>query len=1002
MEFRVLGALEVHSRGQVHRPGSAKQRMLLAALLIEPRKVVTTDRLTELLWGDDPPPSARNSLQTYVARVRDALGRWQASAGVTTHAAGYALDVEPDQVDSVRFERLLTSARAGTDAAQTVAVLDEALGLWRGPAFVDLASTDAGRGVGLRLEELWLAAAQTRVDALLELGRYAEAVADLEAAVAAQPLQERPHEQLVRALAASGRTAEALERARAYRRRLADEVGLDPSPRLAAVEQDVRRQAPAVVPAAPQPAPSVAPGHRPPRYATSLVGRDDDLARVNAALGQARLVTVTGPGGVGKTRLALAVADARSSGAAPETRLCELGPIGDGAAAAHAIAGAVAGAVGVTAAPGRSLDVEVVVESLQERELLLVLDCCEHLLDSVAAFADAVLRRCPRVVLLATSRERLGVDGEQVLPLAPLPVEAVTAGAVADADPGDAPAVRLFADRARAVSPTFELSADNADAVVEVCRRLDGLPLAIELAAARANALEPADLAARLDERFTLMEVGRRAGEPRHRTLRATVDWSYQLLDETERRVFSHLSVFAGGFTLPLAEQVTAGTGAPQERTAAVVAGLVDKSMLVPVRDRQPPRYTMLETLRAYGWEQLVERGEAAAAARAHAGAMVAFAEQAASKLRTSAEADWVVQLDTEVDNLRAAHRWALRTGDGDLVLRTSRALHRYGGFRPHREVLEWAEAAVALPGLTGHPALPGALAAAGVAAWMRGDLDTAEAYAQRGLDTAGGDEPAARAVLYEVIADVAAFKGHMDEAADRFAEATRLAEQAGDAHTAVFTLGSQALVRAYSGHTRQAAALAAACRDRAHRLRNPSGLAWARYVCGEVVGGDDPPRALALLAEARQIADSVRNGFVAGVAEVSAATVRSRLGDPAEALPEFAALIDRWRRSNNWTQQWVTLRNLVESLVRLGEDEVATVLHAAATTAGADPPSYGAEAARLRAAAESARDRLDPQSYRAAAERGRQLAPDEILSLATDTIERLLAERDRSTPAPG
>jgi predicted ATPase len=765
---------------------------------------------------------------------------------------------------------------------------------------------------------------------------------------------------------------------------------------------DVRRQAPLVVRAAPQPAPPVAPGHLAPRYATSLVGRDDDLARVNAALEQARLVTVTGPGGVGKTRLALAVADARSSGAAPESRLCELGPVADGAAVTHA----VAGAVGVTAAPGRSLNTEAVLQALQERELLLILDCCEHLLDSVAAFADAVLRRCPRVVLLATSRQRLGVDGEHVLPLAPLPVEAATAddvaGAVADAGPGDAPAVRLFADRAGAAWPTFELSAGNVDAVVEVCRRLDGLPLAIELAAARANALEPADLAARLDERFTLMEAGRRAGEPRHRTLRATVDWSYQLLDETERRVFSRLSVFAGGCTLPLAEQVTAGAGAPLERIAAVVAGLVDKSMLVPVRERQPLRYTMLETLRAYGWEQLIERGEADATARAHASAMVAFAEQAASMLRTSAEADWVAQLDTEVDNLRAAHRWALRAGDGDLVLRTSRALHRYGGFRPHREVLAWAEAAVALPGVTGHPALPGALAAAGVAAWMRGDLDAAEAYAQRGLDAAGGGDPAARAVLCEVIADVAAFRGHMEQAAGHFTEAALLAEQAGDAHTTVLTVGSQALVRAYGGHARQAAALAAACCDRAHRLRNPSGLAWARYVCGEVVGSDDPPRALALLAEGRQIADSVRNGFVAGVAEVSAASVRSRLGDPAEALPEFAALIDRWRRSNNWTQQWVTVRNLVESLVRLGEDEVATVLHAAATTAGADPPSYGAEAARLRTAAESARGRLDPKVHRAAAERGRRLAPDEVLALATGTIERLLAKRDRSTPAPG
>ncbi|MFW6091690.1 MAG: ATP-binding protein, partial [Actinomycetota bacterium] len=815
-----------------------------------------------------------------------------------------------------------------------------------------------------------------------------EAIADLEAAVQDYPLQEPLHEQLVRALASGGRTAEALEHAYRFRRRLADETGLDPSPRLAALEQDVRQQAPGALPdpAGREPTPRVAAGHRLPQPTTTFIGREDERRQLAAALTRARLVTVTGPGGVGKTRLALEVAAAHSARLGMDSRLCELGVVGEDAAVPHA----VAAAVGLSTPPGPSFDEATVIEALRDRDLLLVLDGCEHLVDAVASLAAAILRHCPQVLLLATGRERIGVDGERVLPVAPLAVPPPGA-----ADALSAPATRLFVDRAQAVRPDFDLAGDNADAVAEVCRRLDGLPLAIELAAARASALEPGDLAARLDERFVLMEAGRRAGEPRHRTLRAVVDWSYQLLNDAERRTFTRVSVFAGGFTLPLAEQVVADGRIPQERVAALVSSLVDKSMITVVPGRRPPRYTLLETLRAYGQERLAERGEADAVGRAHARAMAELADRAADGLRTEAEADWVARLDTEVDNLRAAHRWALQAGDADVALHLSAALHRYGYWRLHREVLEWAEAAVGIAAAGGNPALPGALATAGVAAWMRGDLDAADAHAQRGLAAVDADDdPVASALLHEVKGDVATFRGHMDAAAPWFSAAARMAEQAGDEQTAVFNVGGEALVRAYAGQLPTASERATAAHDWASRTANPSALAWTAYVCGEVIGTDEAPRALELLDEGRRTAESVRNEFIVGVADVSAASVRSRMGDAADSLDNFLALIDRWRRSNNWTQQWVTLRNLAESMVRIGEDEAATVLQAAAEAAGASAPSRGAEAARLREAAATAHRRLGPEAYRAADERGRRLTAGDVLQLAVDTIERQLAER--------
>lgn len=983
LELAVLGPVEVFCRGRMRPLGSAKQRLLLAALLAERGGVLPSDRLVDVLWGDDPPPSARNSLQTYVARLRSALVDSPGDVNpLVTRGSGYALDVASEQVDAGRFERLVTEGKRCRDAAETARMLDEALSLWRGPAFAGLTDCDAIRGHAVRLEELRLAAVEARVDAYLALGRHAEVVGDLEVAVAAEPLRERLHQQLVRALAADGRAAEALEVARGYRKRLADELGLDPSPRLAALEREVLRHDKVAPREAPDPA--VARPGVPPRFTTTMFGREDDRERLVGALDAGCLVTVVGPGGVGKTRLAVEAASAQDPDAAT-TRFCDLSGVDE-----DAVTHAVAVAAEISLPPGQPVDVPAVVGGLGDRELLLVLDGCEHVLSAVADLAHAVVRQRPRVTLLATSRERLGVDGERVHRLAPLTVPRE------GTPPTDAAAVRLFLDRAQASDPGFELSERDGDAVSEICRRLDGLPLAIEVAAARAGALRPADLAMRLDGRLALLEGSRRAGDPRHRTLHRVVDWSYRLLDGPQQSVFERLAVVPGGFTLELAERVCATDEVPASAVAGCVADLVDKSMVVAAGG-DAPRYTQLEILRAYGRARLAERGRLDESAHAHAAAMVDFAEHAAGMLTTPSEGEWVARLDTELVNLRAAQSWARESRDVGLALRLSAALHRYGCWQLRHEVLGWAEAAVAMPGADDAAALPTACAAAGVAAWLRGDLQAAAAHARRGLDAGTDDAPAARALLCEVVGDVGLFRGRLDDAVAAYADAARLATDAGDEQTAVHNLAGGALAHAYDGRIREALDLVAAAHDRAARSGNPSATAWVRYTHGEALVGDDPERALALVADAGALAASVRNEFVVGVAEVSAASLRTRLGDPVRALQGFAALIERWRRTTNWTQQWTTLRNLVPLLVHLGADEQATAIHAAATTPTTGAPTYGAEAARLREALAAARRRLDPETFQAATERGRRLTGEDAAGVATDAIVRLLSEQSRA-----
>jgi predicted ATPase/DNA-binding SARP family transcriptional activator len=758
VQIGMLGPLEVRTdSGDPLEVGGARLRALLILLALEAGRVVTTSRLVDALWDEDQvPAAASNALQALVSRLRRAL------PGITValRPAGYRLEVAPDAVDLHRFERLATAGRAELphDPAAAAATLREALALWRGPALADVAEERFARATVARLDELRLTALQDRVEAELRLGPNPSLVAELEALVVAHPLREPLVGLLMRVLHALGQRGAALVAYGQARARLADQLGTDPSAELVALHTNLLRDSgPGSRPdgaAGPEPAGSArgaeraaAPTRAPaPRSTnlraelTSFVGRDGELSEVGRLLGASRLTTLTGPGGAGKTRLAVEAARAQLGAMPDGVWLVELAPVTDPGEVAQTVL-ATLGLRDQALLAGNRLRAAVpdepveplgrLVAALSGKRVLLVLDNCEHLVEAAAAVADRILRACPTVRIVATSREPLGITGERLWPVEPLalpPDGADAATAVRYA------AVRLLADRARAVRPGFAVSDGNLAAVVRICRALDGMPLAIELAAARLRAMAPDEVAARLDDRFRLLTGGSRTALPRHQTLRAVVDWSWELLSEPERPLCRRLSVFAGGATLEAAEQVCSGGPVAPADVLDLLTTLVDKSLLVARQDREGgTRYRMLETIRAYGQERLAEAGECEPVRAAHAAYFLGLAERAEEHLLAREQLLWLGRLSADHDNLHAALRGAVSAGDVSTAVGLLGKLGWYWWLRGHKlEGVELADAVFALPG-TGPDGPP--------------DEALAVAYAMSALFAIDGAHDSARAI---------------------------------------------------------------------------------------------------------------------------------------------------------------------------------------------------------------------------------------------------------------
>jgi len=661
MYFGILGAVEARrADGSAVALGGPRVRALLALLVLDAGRMVGTERLVDGLYGEHPPAGA-------VSRLRRAFGPDGGLLEFT--AAGYRLAVDPETADLHRFTRL---ARAGHDALAAdpetaAAQLDEALALWRGPALADVSDAPFAPAQAARLADLRLNAQEDRAEARLALGRHHDLVPELRELAAAEPLRERLHGLLIRALHADGRSAEALAAYEALRRTLAAELGADPSPALAALHLAILRAGARTSGGSPKVL--GAPAVRVPARLTSFVGRDEELAQVGKLLAAGRLVTLLGPGGTGKTRLAM------EAGARMEGEVCfvDLAPV-TGAVGRTVLTALGVRESGFLPGPGEAAadTMERLTAALAERRILIILDNCEHVVAEAAALAARMLAACPDLRILATSREALAITGEALCPLRPLALPEDGAEVAAS------PAVRLFEDRAAAADPGFQVNKDNAALVREVCEALDGLPLALELAAARLRTLPLAEVAARLGtaERFRLLSRGDRTAAPRHRTLRAVVEWSWELLSDAERDLAAKLTVFAGGTTLESAARVC---GLDPAEADELLTDLTDKSLLQAVGGR----YRMLVTIRAYCAERLGEQ-ERERLRRAHAEYFAELAERAEPELYGGGQIEWLERLAAENADLQAALRWAVPAAP-DLAYRLVGALSWYWWLRGQR-----------------------------------------------------------------------------------------------------------------------------------------------------------------------------------------------------------------------------------------------------------------------------------------------------------------------------
>lgn len=718
VQVGVLGPVEVFRDGVPLPIAGARMRALLTRLAMGRGRPVPAAALIDAVWGGVESDDPANALQSLVSRLRRALGD---AAAVVPTPGGYRLGVSADDVDVHRFESLTRGGRDDLRAGRyddASAGLVAALALWRGPALADLPGDPAAAA----LAEARQSTLEDRLEADIGRGLAGQAAAELESVVAASPLRERAAGLLMDALVADGRGAEALAAFERSRANLSEHLGADPGTAL--TERHLRiLRTDATAPSRPDPS-SAHTNLRAPL--TSFVGRDADMAAIRARLGEHRLITLVGPGGAGKTRLATEVGAAVTDLFRDGVWLVELAGVTD----PDDVVGAAVGTLGVREAalfdtrvmPARRAALDQLRDALAGRELLLILDNCEHVLDAAAEVVEHLLTRCAQLRILATSRESLAVPGESLYAVPPL--DHSTGGA----------AVALFLDRARTIHPATEV---DVPAVEEICRRLDGLPLALELAAARTRGLTVRQIADRLNDRFRLLSGGNRVAVARHRTLRAVVDWSWSLLTDDEQWLLAHLSVFAAGMSVQSADAVWSTAGRTGD-TVDILAALVDKSLL-QLATASTPRYRMLETIREFGIERLAERGELIDARARHAEHFRAWAVAVEPLTRTSAQLEWIARLNDERDNIFAAIQHLIDTGAADDAVSLAMALGWFWTMRgEHAVAVTWLGAALAVPGgsASAERTVAAALRTVNTGVWTWGsddppvDLHALDAYA--------------------------------------------------------------------------------------------------------------------------------------------------------------------------------------------------------------------------------------------------------------------------------
>jgi predicted ATPase/DNA-binding SARP family transcriptional activator len=791
VEIRVLGPFEmVADDGQPMDVGGRLPQALLVALALAEGHPVPADQLLDQVWpgvrsGD------RNRVQVHISRLRKLLG----SERIITSSGGYGLKIPAGALDAVRFDQLAAAGRAALrrqEAAEAARLLGQALGLWRGRPLAEFADTGFGPGVITRLMEARLTATEDLIEAELMLGGHGELAGKLGTLVREHPLRERLWAELILALYRSGRQGDALAAYRRARAVLAAELGVEPGPELRKLQaavlcQDPALNAPAAVPATPA-SPAIPAGSdeyrsgQLPAAPSALIGRAAELDAVVSLLRAGRLVTITGTGGVGKTRLAIEAARRLLGEYRDGVWLVELAPVGADTSVADAAAAVLGVAPDARSGTGT---LERLGEFLARRQALLVLDNCEHVIEGAARASDYLLARCPELKILTTSRESLAVAGESLWLLQPLAIEAAS---------------ELFVARAQAIVTAFPADERVLATIAEICARLDGLPLAIELAAVRMRALAPADILARLADQFRLLTGGSRAALPRHQTLRAVIDWSYDLLDEDERRVFERMSLFAGPCPLEAAEQVCAGSGVAPEDVADLLARLVEKSLITATQTSRGVRFRLFQTLAQYGRERLAGRGELTAARARHVRWVASVAEVPDSAHGPA----WFATLREFAGDIRRAIDSALSEGDADAALAIACGIGWFwamaGAIGSVEDCWQWLTSSLAVPQPGTGRRRVRALALAELVALARG-RDDALAYGEKAVElgrTAGDRTAQAWAVMLHGSA-LAGIFGEHERAVGLLEEAgALLAAEADDWNLAMASLtrGVAALAR--------------------------------------------------------------------------------------------------------------------------------------------------------------------------------------------------------------
>jgi predicted ATPase/DNA-binding SARP family transcriptional activator len=813
LEVRVLGPLQALRDGRVVDLGQPRQRALLAILLLSPNEVVSAERLIDELWGERPPSSAPNMIQIYVSRLRKALG----PGLLLTVKPGYVLRVDEQSVDATRFAELVE--RAGhliSDGAASAAkeMLEEALGMWRGPPLAEFTYESFMQGALARFENARLEAIELRIDADLALGRHVPLVGELEQRIADHPFRERLRGQLMLALYRSGRQAEALEAYRTARTTLLQELGIEPSPAVRELEQKILDQDIELLASSGTSA-SLDYGlggaqrrvNLPPEL-TSLIGRDSDVERIAALVAQHLLTTVVGPGGVGKTRVAQRVARTVADRFDHGVWFVDLQALDRGGG----VSCAVLSAVGISDRP-RVAALDTIAAELRTRRMLLLLDNCEHVVGGAAEVGERLLRECPGVRILATSRGPLAIAGERVQRLEPLPTTSTGSEPPA--------AVALFLDRTTTHGVSWQEDAETLQAIQELCLRLDGMPLAIELAAARTRAISPAGLLAHLGDRMRLLAGrGQRSAPTRQQTLEAAIAWSYDLLALEEQATLRRLSVFHGGFSLAAAAAVCAGIGSDLDTLDRITA-LADQSVVTVERRPDGERYRLLESIGLFAEERLREAGEEREARDRHARFFLALAQAACESGGSRARTVSAARLAVEQDNLSDALSWSL-DGGGDPIV---------GAELAAAIGMDWA---------------------------LRGRTNVARRWLERALELGQQVTAPTRVAVHVARAVLAASTEDLETALANASEATRVARETEDLELVAEAVAQLAFTHQALDHRDEASAAAAELRSILPRLSSPTARVMALLACAHVAlaaGRSDP--ALADAATAQQIARS-------------------------------------------------------------------------------------------------------------------------------------------------